>query len=90
MKTNVASTSIRQYNSEAFNILGESQRTLVLSIVQLHEGGLTRREIAALTDLEVSSVAGRVNELVRRGELMIPSKVFCPLSGIKVGLVKVV
>jgi hypothetical protein len=51
------------------------------------QGGVTRREIAWLTNFELGATAGRVNKLVKDGLLVDKGTVKCSTTGRMVGLV---
>lgn len=62
MKTNVADTSIEAYHGLTVAQLSASQKRVIEAI---EEGrNYSRAEIAAKTGMRLSSVCGRVNELI--------------------------
>lgn len=88
MKTNVAKTSIRSYDAlKASGFTGQHA-----SIVSRMERGAiySRRQISKLTGLETSTVAGRVNELIEDGQIIVCGTIRCPHSGRHVEAVKLV
>ena len=88
MKTNVAKTSIRNYDAlKASGFNGQHA-----AIVSRMERGViySRRQISKLTGLETSTVAGRVNELVEDGQIIVCGNIKCPHSGRTVEAVKLV
>lgn len=76
MKTAVTSTSLRSYESlKASGFCG--QHATIVSHMQ--KGRLySRRQLAKLTGLETSSVAGRVNELIEQGQVVVCGTIKCP------------
>lgn len=78
MKTNVAASSISTYHDITPLITGECYR----KILQAMSPGLTytRKQIARLTGLETSCVAGRVNELLEMEQLSLTGSVKCPIT----------
>ena len=88
MKTNVAITSIRSYHA-----LRESgfkgQHAAILSHME-PDAIYSRRQLANMTGIETSAVAGRINELVDRGVVEQCGLMRCPVTGRTVSAVKVV
>lgn len=78
MKTAVARSSLRSYDFlKASGFCG--QHAAIVSHMQ--RGQLySRRQLATLTGLETSSVAGRVNELLEQGQVVVCGTLVCPLS----------
>ena len=78
MKTNVAASSISTYQDIRPIITGECYR----KILQAMSPGLTytRKQIARLTGLETSCVAGRVNELIETDQISLTGSVKCPIT----------
>lgn len=88
MKTNVAKTSIRNYDAlKRSGFMGQHA-----AIVSRMERGViySRRQLAKMTGLETSSVAGRVNELIEDGQLIICGNIKCPHTGRTVEAVKLI
>lgn len=86
MKTNVASTSIRSYDAvKASGFLGQHA-----AIVARMERGkvYSRRQVANLTGLETSAVAGRVNELIADGQIVTAGTMRCVITGRTVEAIK--
>lgn len=68
MKTNMLETSLEAYTDLKSN--GKSSRQVDLILSKLSHGqDYTLREIQQLTGLEINSVAGRVNDIKKLGEL---------------------
>jgi len=61
-----------------------TQRNVILEAVKSHHDpkgeGLSRRELSLLTEIENSSVCGRVNGLLKDGLLEETTKRFCTIS----------
>lgn len=78
MKTNVSASSISTYHDITPLITGECYR----KILQAMSPGkvYTRKQIARLTGLETSCVAGRVNELLEMEQVALTGSVKCPIS----------
>jgi DNA-binding MarR family transcriptional regulator len=82
MKTNVASTSIEAY---ANFILGPElprQQKQIVDFLASRPGGHTRNEIAEGTGLRLSSVTGRIHELLERGTVQEISRRPCSITGV--------
>ncbi len=84
--------TVRDTSLEAFQInqsLGiyETQQTAVAACVVM-VGSATRRELATRTRLEIGSVTGAVNALIKRNILRDPKVVTCPKTGRSVHLVE--
>ena len=86
MRTAVNLTSIKAY--DALKASGfKGQHAAILS--HMERGRLySRRQIAQLTGLETSAVAGRVNELVSSGSLVACGAIKCPITGRQVEAVR--
>ena len=86
MKTAVTRTSLRSYDLlKASGFCG--QHAAIVSHMQ--KGQLySRRQLAKLTGLETSSVAGRINELIEQGQVVVTGTLVCPLSHRHVEAVK--
>jgi len=86
MKTAVTTSSIRSYDalkSSGFH----GQHAAIVS--RMKRGQIySRRQLANLTGLETSAVAGRVNELVDDGQIIVCGHIKCPLTGRQVEAVK--
>lgn len=69
----VRDTSVEAYDAaNASGLVGAQSLAILNTISEASQHGhrnMTRREIAAATGIEISSVSGRVNELVKRGLL---------------------
>ena len=61
--------------------LGRQQRTVV-DVLGNHPGGMTRAEIAQASGLRLSSVCGRVGELLERGAVEEAARRPCSVTGI--------
>jgi hypothetical protein len=86
MKTAVTATSLRTY--DAMN--GAGFGALQMLILKKMRAGVlySRRQLADMTRLETSCVAGRVNELVKAGSLEVVGTIKCRISGRTVEAVK--
>ena len=88
MKTNVAETSIDNYiKSIALGITQKQERVIVAALLA-NPGGMTRKEIAKMLDMDTGTVAARVNALVSRGAIEEDGKRECFISGRTVGVVR--
>lgn len=77
----VASTSIDNYREHRDSgKLGEQQRKIMI-FFHLKGGEHTRSEIAQQTGMRLSSVCGRVNELVELGYLEDTERRSCRVTG---------
>ena len=79
MKTAVTTTSIKSY--DALKSSGfKGQHAAIVS--HMERGQIySRRQLAGLTGLETSAVAGRCNELISEGQLVVCGVIKCPQSG---------
>jgi hypothetical protein len=86
MRTAVAETSIRSY--DALKASGfKGQHAAIVS--HMERGQIySRRQLAMLTGLETSAVAGRCNELIEDGQIMVCGHIRCPITGRTVEAVK--
>jgi hypothetical protein len=77
-KTAVTATSIRSY--DALKASGfKGQHAAIVS--HMERGQIySRRQLATMTGLETSAVAGRVNELLSDGLLLVCGFIRCPLT----------
>ena len=82
MRTRVAKTSLEAYG--AFMLGGElpRQQRAVVDVLGNHPGGMTRAEIAQASGLRLSSVCGRVGELLERGAVEEAARRPCSVTGI--------
>jgi len=69
MRTEVRQSSIDVYHSLQSKF-GAQTCKIMAFMNENPQHGFTRREIAKYLSIETSSVAGRVNELVKNGELV--------------------
>ncbi|WP_373078635.1 hypothetical protein [Zhongshania sp.] len=69
----VAATSLDAYHDRNRLRREPSQRTKVLDRI-IHRPDQTREEIALATGLKLSSVCGRVNELMQREQVVISGR----------------
>ena len=80
--TNVKDTSREAYSSlslfESESKLSKMQE-LIINQMQ-YDKEYTRKELAFKTGMETSTIAGRVNELVKSGAIEIVGKKKCPIS----------
>ncbi len=79
MKTAVTETSLRSY--DALKASGfKGQHAAIVS--HMERGQIySRRQLANLTGLETSAVAGRCNELIADGQLQVCGHIHCPITG---------
>lgn len=84
----VARTSRLAYMELQANGKESTQKGKVLKEVLRHSDGLTRRQLAELTGLELGAVCGRVNALVRDGLLDDSEVVKCEVTGQEVARIK--
>lgn len=87
MKTAVAETSIAQYRALRDSGSLAPKQFLILSKMR-YGRNYSRRELAGLTGLETSCVAGRCNELLDRGLLETTGTMPCPITGKQVQALK--
>lgn len=85
----VKSTSITAYREHKRSGSAATQRLRILKNLARRKHPASRRQLAGVLTMDVSSVAGRVNELVESGDIAVTDdKMICPISGITVeGLV---
>ncbi|MBB5547503.1 hypothetical protein [Paraburkholderia fungorum] len=69
----VAETQSDSYHAMTVKQLGATQR-MVLEAFEHGRPPLTREDIAAITNLKLSSVCGRVRELLDAGRLIVVGK----------------
>lgn len=86
MRTSVASSSIEAYSQ----IKGTHLTTMHERILKKMQHGVlyTRRQLARMTGMETSTIAGRVNELISMGQVVVCAKVKCPISNKSVESIK--
>jgi len=86
MKTAVTCTSLRSY--DALKASGfKGQHAAIVS--HMERGQIySRRQLASMTGLETSSIAGRCNELIEEGLLVVCGTMRCPITGRNVEAVK--
>ena len=86
----VRTASAAAYREIATNGIQASATELILATVSDAEG-MTRKEISRATGLEINQVAGRVNEMVKSGQLKEGEhKRKCRVTGRLVGYVRTV
>lgn len=88
MKTNVTPSSLASYDHLKAHIMGECQRK-ILSVMEAGKV-YTRKQIARMTDMETSSVSGRMNELITMEVVQVIGSIRCPISGKLVEAVQLV
>lgn len=88
MKTNMAGTSLGAYEALKKSGKGHTQRGKILQVIIDHPSGLTRRQLAWVTRIELGAVCGRVNSLVADGLVREDGEVECSTTGRPVKLVK--
>lgn len=75
-------TSIDAYHDlEAAGVLGGQQRRIMLFLHTYPQQSFTRAELAKLMGMRLSSICGRVNELIELGYLEDGDKRKCRESG---------
>jgi len=79
MKTNVKKTSIKAYNSLKISSLLGHMQLVVLNSMRKNKI-YTRKEIAHKLNIETSTIAGRMNELIEKGFVFVVGKKRCPIS----------
>ena len=94
MRTNVASTSINAYRQKKPVLTTDRERVAAYIINETKHGRpVWRRKIARALGMEPSSVAGRVNEILKNGIVidgleyrveMLPKKAFDQETGVTV------
>ena len=79
MRTDVADTSLEAYDAlKTSPILGKKQKQ-ILDAMQTKRA-YTRRELSRLCNMETSSVAGRVNELIFMRYVEVVGRKECPIT----------
>lgn len=79
MKTNVANSSLAAYDELQQGRMAECKQKIINSMS--HGMLYSRRQIAQITGLEVSCVAGRVNELLNVDKLLeVVGTIQCPIT----------
>lgn len=79
----IAHTSLAAYHDTDRTCL----RAYIAGVIAAN-APVTRRQIAKITGLETSCVAGRVNELLMAGQIKeLPETMPCPISGRRVKVV---
>jgi DNA-binding MarR family transcriptional regulator len=82
MQTNVRPTSIDTYHSLKSKFGAQACKIMAFMKDNAHLT-FTRRELAECLELETSSVSGRVNQLVKDGDLIeLTEKRKCSITGI--------
>ena len=82
MKTSIAQTSLDAYRSlQAEGSINTQEAIIYLIVALSNTSGLIREEIADATGFRLSAVCGRVNELIKRGELIERGTRINPHSG---------
>jgi len=84
----VATTSRRAYEELKASGKDQTQRARILCAVTLFPTGITRRELAGVTNLELGAVCGRVNELVTDCLLVEDGEVVCDITKKHVKVIK--
>ena len=79
-----AYTTLSLFGSESK--LSKMQQTIINQMQ--HNIEYTRKELAVKTGMETSTIAGRVNELVKSGAIEIVGKKICPISNKNVECLK--
>ncbi len=92
---NTANTSKESYSQHVSSGNKLRQRQAIMDKVEFFmtfgmyqkQGGVTRRQLANATDIELGATAGRVNKLVADGLLVDKGAAKCSTTGRMVGLV---
>ena len=84
---NVAQTSIEAYKHHVESGAVSKQASYILQSM-LPDADYSRRELAKLTSLDLSSVCGRVNELIKIGLLTEGETRLCKVTNKKIHPVK--
>ena len=86
MKTAVTQTSLHSY--DALKASGfKGQHSAICS--RMERGKVySRRQVAKVCGLETSTVAARVNDLVKFGQVVEVGTIKCPITGKHVGAIK--
>lgn len=79
MMTNVKETSIDAYDDLRHTIKLGNMQQQVLKVMK-PKTIYTRRELSSITNLETSTIAGRVNELIEAGYINVVDKIKCPIT----------
>ena len=75
----VKSTSIKAYVSG--NMYREVQRNQIRRYIYESYTPVTRQDLATNLGIKINAVCGRVNELVKAGEVEVGGIVECPVTG---------
>lgn len=80
--SNVKDTSRDAYTTLSLFGLESKLSKMQQSIINQmqYDQEYTRKELAVKTGMETSTIAGRVNELVKSGAIKITGKKICPIS----------
>jgi hypothetical protein len=86
MKTAVAHSSLQTFDAMSGSGFAAFQ---ALILARMKHGQLySRRQLSAVTKLETSCIAGRVNELIATGAIEVCGSMKCPISGRTVEAIK--
>ena len=85
----VKPTSWQAYQDILRGGVANTQAEQVLQVINWHEG-LTRAEVAKVTDMRINSVCGRVNELLSSEVIYVSGTRKCSVTGRVVEELKVV
>lgn len=81
MYTDVRDTSIEAYHGHKTNGQLSNQQAVIIDALTRAGRPLTRREIERAAHLTISSVCGRVNELLTDGTLLEEPRRECSITG---------
>jgi DNA-binding MarR family transcriptional regulator len=88
MKTRMAATSLEAYGHFVLGPELPRQQKAIVEFLASHSGDFTRAELAERTGLRLSSVCGRVSELIERGTLVERSRRPCSITGVAAHVVR--
>ena len=88
MRTRMATTSLLAYENLRQSGKEQTQKARILNEIIKHPNGLTRRQLAAVSGMELSAVCGRVNSLSEDGLVDESEDTKCAFTGKTVKLIK--
>ena len=76
----VRDTSIIAYQQLKSEGKELTQKQRILQLINDENRPLSRKEISAITGLEINAISGRVNTLLKEGKIKEVDKKKCPIS----------
>lgn len=84
-----AATSVDAYRAFRSSPSLSRQQRVIVDHLAAYRGGHTRAELAQATGIRLSSVCGRVNELLERGEIVERSRRPCSVTGVQAHVLRI-